>query len=451
MGALFYVKWLSLVGSVCAIFSLLYLMSSQVDQSDDSIAYHHRHVNPKMKFLAKNEVSEKEAGQHGISMTTTSARNLENPSALSIHIFYYPWYGSPKFDGGKYYHWNHPYLPNWDKSDQHNYPKGNHVPPPDIGSNFYPLLGPYSSRDPLVIEQHMKWISSAGVDVLVISWFPPGLADEQGHPWDDLIPSLMNVADKHRLKVTFHLEPYSGRNAVSIHRDIKYIIDTYGNHSAFYRLSREQSQKDANVTKLPMLYVYDSYLIGDNEWRRLLATDGDLSLRNTVYDIIIIGLIVKENDKYSLLKANFDGIYTYFASEGFTYGSSTSNWPAISAFCRKNSLIFVPSAGPGYNDLRIRPWNGGNVKGRDGGNYYAKQFESAHNSRAHILSITSFNEWHEGTQIEPAVAFHDNETDFVYIEYEKGPMQYLHATLDLIKKYFTPLHIIGPEQIQAVV
>ena len=43
-----------------------------------------------------------------------------------------------------------PYLiyiaENWDKSDKKVYPTGDHQPPEDIGANFYPSLGPYSSR-----------------------------------------------------------------------------------------------------------------------------------------------------------------------------------------------------------------------------------------------------------------------------------------------------------------
>jgi hypothetical protein len=61
---------------------------------------------------------------------------------------------------------------------------GNHTPPNDVASIFYPQLGPYSSRDPTVIDRHMKWISSAGIDVLAVSWYPSGMADEQGTIFD---------------------------------------------------------------------------------------------------------------------------------------------------------------------------------------------------------------------------------------------------------------------------
>lgn len=78
---------------------------------------------------------------------------------------------------------------------------GKHNPPGDIASSFYPQLGPYSSRDPAVIDRHMRWISSAGVDAVAVSWYPEGKADEQGVPWNSLIPSLLNAADKYKLKL----------------------------------------------------------------------------------------------------------------------------------------------------------------------------------------------------------------------------------------------------------
>ena len=80
----------------------------------------------------------------------------------NAHVFYYPWYGNPEFDGS-YLHWNHAYLPHWDKEEDKHWPKGRHVPPDDIGANFYPELGPYSSRDPAVIDKHMQQIRSAGI------------------------------------------------------------------------------------------------------------------------------------------------------------------------------------------------------------------------------------------------------------------------------------------------
>lgn len=60
-----------------------------------------------------------------------------SPPNYCVHAFYYMWYGNPQFDG-QYYHWNHRYLPHWEKKVTDQHPKGRHVPPDDIGANFYP-------------------------------------------------------------------------------------------------------------------------------------------------------------------------------------------------------------------------------------------------------------------------------------------------------------------------
>jgi len=47
-----------------------------------------------------------------------------------VSVFYYPWYGTPALDGA-YEHWQ----------------QGGHVPPGDIGSDYYPARGAYSSTN----------------------------------------------------------------------------------------------------------------------------------------------------------------------------------------------------------------------------------------------------------------------------------------------------------------
>lgn len=47
------------------------------------------------------------------------------------------------------------------------------------------------------------------------------------------------------------------------------------------------------------------------------------------------------------------GFYTYFATNGFTYGSTWKNWRSLSKFAHQNGLIFVPSVGPGYIDTQV--------------------------------------------------------------------------------------------------
>lgn len=381
------------------------------------------------------------------TVDTTSAQKLaESVHTPSVHIFYYPWFGNPEFDDGNYYHWNHPILK---PSPESRMRSRNHTPPGDLAASFYPQLGPYSSRNPAVIDRHMRWLSSAAVDVVALSWYPKNKADAQGHPWDMLVPALLNAAEKYKLKMTFHLEPYEHQTAATVRNDIDYVVRMYGNHPAFYRTS----PKNNLSVKLPLFYVYDSYKISNADWQNIASVNGSSTIRGTDIDSLLIGLAIKLDDVKAMREAGFDGVYTYFAADGFTEVSSMKNWAELSRLCTEHSMLFIPSIGPGYDDSKVRPWNGANTRGRDNGAYYKRHFEMAHAAKADLLSITSFNEWHEGTQIEPAIKFistAENST-FVYQEYGKEPEQYLQLTHKMIQTYFVLHHENIPMNIARIV
>ena len=354
-----------------------------------------------------------------------SAGELE-PS-YNIHTFYYAWYGNLKFDR-TYIHWNHKYLPHWDANIAKFQKKGQHSPPDDIGANFYPELGPYSSRDPEVINAHMRQIRSAGIGVIVLSWYPPGKADDNGVPVDNLVPAILDAAQKHRLKVAFHIEPYKARSDQTVHDDVKHIIDKYAKHKAFYRYTVKDGRS------LPMFYIYDSYHTPAEDWAQLMTPHGIHSVRHTPYDCVFIALMVEMGHRRYIEDGGFDGFYTYFAVDGFTYGSTWRFWSQLQSFAKQKDVIFIPSVGPGYIDTNVRPWNGKNSRARAGGEYYKNSWRSALLVKPAIVSITSFNEWHEGTQIERAVP--KSAVGVLYKDYRpQGPDFYLQLTKQFAEQF----------------
>lgn len=36
----------------------------------------------------------------------------------------------------------------------------------------------------------------------MLSWYPPGVADDHGEPTEDLVPAVMDAAHRHSIKVT---------------------------------------------------------------------------------------------------------------------------------------------------------------------------------------------------------------------------------------------------------
>jgi hypothetical protein len=94
--------------------------------------------------------------------------------------------------------------------------------------------------------------------------------------------------------------------------------------------------------------------------------------------------------------AGFDGIYTY---DPVRYGAA--EMAAACAAARQRRLLCSPSVSPGFDARRAGFANLGVVPALNG-ERYDSTWRSAFAAGADVVSITSWNEWHEGTQIEPA-------------------------------------------------
>ncbi|MEW2549108.1 glycoside hydrolase family 99 protein [Streptomyces sp. NPDC047002] len=277
-------------------------------------------------------------------------------TSTDVHIFYYPWYGSPKANGS-YRHW----------------PQGNLTPPDGISSNFYPVLGAYDSGDSAVVAQHMAWLRQAGTGVLVTSWWGRGSYEDQR------VPLLLDRAAGQGLKVAFHIEPYTGRTAASVAADVRYLTGAYGGHAAYFR--------DAAHGDRGAFYVFQSLDIAD--WSPIEQLKSDAIVLTQTTDVS--------------KAAHFGGMYTY---DGIA-AARLPDWSGVDRFCRANGLVWSPSFGPGYLDDRAVPGNTTPTVERADGTTYDAVWQHAITSgdggaAPEWVSITSFNEWHEGSQIEPA-------------------------------------------------
>lgn len=205
------------------------------------------------------------------------------------------------------------------------------------------------------------------------------------------------------LRVAFHIEPYKGRTPSTVVRDMQYLEKEYGSHEATLLWNGPRGGK-------MLVFIYDSYLSEAREWKKVLP--------GCAY---AIGLVVEARHVDDLKIAAFDGGYTYFASDGFVWGSSIGNWQRIREGL-SSPLLFFPCVGPGYNDERIRPWNKRNTKKRENGRYYSRMWDAALNLKGHFadgVAITSWNEYHEGTNIEPSVqheGYLDDSLDIDFLE-----------------------------------
>jgi len=351
--------------------------------------------------------------------------------APSVHAAFYLWYGNPEADG-RWLHWDHPVLPHWDPQVDAKHKKFNWAPPEELHSPYFPQRGAYSVRDNATLQAQFRELAEAGVDSAMCSWW--GRKDWQGKRddadsganTDELMPAVLEAARLAGTAVSFHVEPYGGRTPETFLDDLRYVHERYGSHPAVWRdLGRG----------LPLFWLYD---VSDQHsrphtesWRKALD-----SVRGTPLDGVFLCLwIGTGRDAAFVEDAGFDGAYTYFAATGFTQGSDPAAWEGIRVALERRGKLFVPAVGPGYDDKRIRPWNAHNVRHRNGGRYYDAMWRSAVASAPYAISVTSYNEWGEGTQVEPAVPYAP-PGGLAYLDYRpEEPDFYLRRTREWAQHY----------------
>ena len=253
-------------------------------------------------------------------------------------IFFYPWYSNVRHDGA-YAHWT----------------QGGHTPPFDVASHFYPARGAYSSADPRILRKQMRDIHEAGVDEVVTSWWG------RGSPEDKRLQAVMHAAKKWKLKVGVHIEPYDGRTVDTVAADLAYL--------------RGLGVRD--------VYIYRANDFPADEWTRVTRQPNGMRL------------FAQTNRVRFAAAAGFIGFYTY---DIMIY--TGAKFDRLCNQARAYGILCAPSVGPGYDawqatgDLHQKP--------RQNGATYDTMWRAAFAARADFVTITSYNEWSEGTQIEPA-------------------------------------------------
>ncbi|NIM95991.1 MAG: hypothetical protein GTO18_20010 [Anaerolineales bacterium] len=288
----------------------------------------------------------------------------------------------------------------------------------DISSDFYPELGAYSSVDTAILAQHFAWLRQAGVGTIIISWMGQGSREDQA------LPHILDLADEYRIKVAFHLVPREDRSAEQLLDDVKFLYDQYGNHPAFYRTQEESRWSPDNRWK-GLFFLCDvsapypgSDPVGPEYW--LEALIGIHSLPDG-------GLVIANSKDASWIDGgHFDGLYNY------TTPALASPEDFRWALDLPPDSWYVPSVMPGFSGYRNNYSASVNFS-RKNGESYIRQWEAALSAGVHpkMVTIRSFNEWQEGTQIEPAAPGATNGMDHEYKDYEPlDPYGYLSLTND---------------------
>lgn len=308
----------------------------------------------------------------------------------------------PYLVGAYYYTWYYP----------EHWASNNYVGR-ELAEPLEPLLGEYLSDDPTLIASHVKWASEYGIDFFIVSWSHAGsFADLAARNY--LLPALgrSRIRQVPVIELLSYGERDLGNQAFRrrLATDLEYVGEHYLKHPSNLR-----------VEGRPVLFLYVTRaLSGDiaswiDEVRRMLADLG-------VEPFIVADEAFWQEADPNRLRA-FDAITAYnvydwprAANAGYAASSTFladveglfSRWQAAA---RAAGVRFVPNAMPGYNDRGVRFGDDHYVIPRRLGPHSApvslfeRSVELAQrfvDPDVPMVTITSFNEWHEWTQVEPA-------------------------------------------------
>jgi hypothetical protein len=294
-----------------------------------------------------------------------------------------------------------------------------------LGYNLTPKLGEYNSGNPEVAEQHLRWASRYGINLLEVSWAGPGKRDPSlDNDEIDLAlregllkaPSIKKVRfllvyeTEKALKAEAEDLGYDPKKAFV--EDLLYAHQNYFNHPGYFRLGGRPVvmiwKARATLNSLLQKTGYELKQVFQEIERACGGEVFWVSLGEDIYDPR--GPNVEE----PLLRV-IDGIAPLLGDD-FPAGREkhwreylehvATSYALWQEAAQKLGLVFVPSALPGFDDRgfrlgqnRFMPLKPEHFKES------VKVAKKVAQEGGRWVSIYGFNEWFESGAIEPTVEY----------------------------------------------
>jgi hypothetical protein len=280
-----------------------------------------------------------------------------NAPALSIYVHYMPWFQT-QGRSGSWTHWG-------DTIPRHL-------------SHFTPLIGLYDSRDPDVLEYQVLEMKYAGLDGLVMDWY-----------------GINNSLPEYGTQPIFQLLTKAGMKYAIVWED-RY-AGQQGGAAPVLQFMENNFFKTGSYLKVgtrPVLLVWQITYLTGAAWQTNMNS---VTFQNKPI------LLTRDN----ALTPAAEGAYSWINAAGGT----TMALPSLEGFLGNSWPYMMPTALPRFVD-DYPGFSYGTIDDQ-AGQMFVKTLTTCLESGADLVQIATWNDWQEGTIIEPSTLYQYRDLEVI--------------------------------------
>ncbi|MEO8285590.1 MAG: endo-1,3-alpha-glucanase family glycosylhydrolase [Chloroflexota bacterium] len=235
------------------------------------------------------------------------------------------------------------------------------------------------------MDRQVREAHDAGIDGFIASW------SGTGTDTDANFARLLDIAAKHNFSVTIYFETNTAMQHGDVAAQLQSVISRYGNHPAFLHSNGK-----------PVIFVWSPQSMGNAAAWKAVRQKVDPN-NSQLWSV--------DTTDASYLDA-FDTIHFFSAGKwaaNTDVAKVNAQWSATIHNYNKQhgtSRLWTAGVTPDWDESRVQPpRSDAKVFPRRDGALYEEAWRGATASNPAWITITSYNEWFEGTEIEPAASF----------------------------------------------
>jgi hypothetical protein len=340
--------------------------------------------------------------------TTLAPKPVVKTNSQKVYVHYLPWFETPATLGAS--NWGQ----HWTMANENpNIILANGRR--QIASYFYPMIGPYDSSDRDVIDYHLLLMKYSGIDGVIIDWY--GVQNVDDYPLNkrntDSIFSRMPGAGLQfgicYEDATLTQDKAAGIDTITAaQQDVSYLQSAYFGSSSYIKINSQ-----------PLLLCFGpQVLISPNNWQQVFS-----------------GLTTKP----TFLSLEYDSGAAGSSGSGEFAWVDASNLTNLQSFYQSRApslATWFAGAYPGFMDF-YKPGGWGNTLfliAYNNTGTLQSTLNLAKTSNATYLQLITWNDYGEGTMIEPTL---DYNFSFLQTIQQYTGVNYTITELQLIYKWYT--------------